>query len=65
VEGRGSHLGVSKWRIINELMKTPFPAGKVLYLTRLETRMDPVDMTQDIRFILDSIPNEFRVEIHD
>jgi len=50
-------------KIIDELMKVPFPEGKMRYLTRLETRMDPTAMTDDIRFPLDRLPNEFRVRI--
>jgi len=30
-----------------------------MYLTRLETRMDPEAMTDDIRFMLDPQPKKF------
>ena len=49
---------------LNELMKIPFSEVKKNYLTRLETRMDPAAMIEDIRFILDPRPNEFWVEIY-
>jgi hypothetical protein len=37
---------------IHKPMKIPF----LIYLTRLETRMDPAAMTEDIRFMLDRKP---------
>lgn len=40
-------------RILYDLMKTSFPESKTCYLTRLETRIDPEAMTEDIRFVLD------------
>lgn len=49
------------YELSDELMKIPFPAGKEVYMTRLETRMSPESMTEDIIFILDPIPKEFRV----
>ena len=47
--------------VINELIKVPFPAGKRIYLTRLETRIDPVTMTEDISFKFDRRSKKFRV----
>jgi hypothetical protein len=44
------------------LMKIPFQRDKKMYLTRLEARMDPVAMTEDIRFLLDPRPYEFKVQ---
>ncbi|GAH63781.1 unnamed protein product [marine sediment metagenome] len=53
----------SDQKIIDELMKTPFPESKKSYLTRLETRMDPAAMTEDIHFLLDPRAKEFQVYI--
>jgi hypothetical protein len=50
-------------KIINELIKVPFTEGKMRYLTRLETMIEPAAMTKDIRFMLYPSPNEFRVHI--
>ncbi|MBA7636706.1 hypothetical protein ES703_44327 [subsurface metagenome] len=50
-------------KIIDELMKVPSPEGKRRYLTRLETRMDPAAMTEDIMCMLDPSPKKFRVRI--
>ncbi|KPJ84063.1 MAG: hypothetical protein AMS17_16715 [Spirochaetes bacterium DG_61] len=44
-------------------MKISFTKGKEMYLTRLETRMDPEAMTDDIRFMLDPQPKKFWVII--
>jgi len=49
--------------IVDGLMKTPFPSDQKRYLTRLETRMNPASMTDDISFMLDPLPGEFRVRI--
>ena len=43
----------------------PYSRRKEYFLTRLDARMHPSAMTQDVEFILDSYPEEFRVEIHD
>jgi ankyrin repeat protein len=49
--------------IVDGLMKSPFPSDRKRYLTRLETRMNPASMTDDISFMLDPLPGEFRVRI--
>jgi hypothetical protein len=51
-------------RILHDLMKTSFPESSTCYLTRLETRIDPEAMTEDIRFALDPKPNEFHARIY-
>lgn len=50
--------------LMSELMQTPFPTSQEIYLTRLEARMDPVAMTDDIRFVLDHKPKEFRIRLY-
>lgn len=47
---------------IRELMNVPFPTGRRRYLTRLETVLDPSDMTEDIWLRLDRRPKEFHVD---
>ncbi len=47
--------------VIDELMKIPFSEGKKNYLTRIETRIDPAALTEDIRFKFDWRPKKFRV----
>jgi hypothetical protein len=49
--------------IIGELIRVPFSLGEKVYLTRLESRVDPSAMTEDIRFMLDSSPEGFEVHI--
>jgi ankyrin repeat protein len=49
--------------IIDGLMKKPFPRGENIYLTRLESRINPASMTDDIRFRIDPHPEEFQVRI--
>ena len=53
----------NRQQTLDGLMKTPFPESKKSYLTRLEIRMGPASMTEDIRFMLDPRPKEFRVRI--
>lgn len=50
-------------KILDRLMKTPFPEDQKSYMTRLETRMEPASMTEDIMFVFDSDPKHFRVYI--
>jgi len=50
-------------KIIDGLMKTPFPEDKKSYLTRLDTMMSPASMTEDIKLMLDSQPKYFQVQI--
>jgi hypothetical protein len=45
------------------MMRSPFPGNAKSYLTRLETRMDPAAMSEDITLRLDPRPIEFRVSI--
>ena len=45
----------------DELIENPFPLSKIMYLTRLENRIDPEAMTEDIRFKLDPEPRQFMV----
>jgi len=44
-------------------MRKPFPAAARTYLTRLETRIGPAAMTEDIRFALDPRPRVFSVTL--
>jgi len=48
-------------KVIDELIKIPFPNGKKFYLTRLETGIDPADVTEDIRLEFDRRQKKFRV----
>jgi len=50
-------------QIINRMLSTPFPEDATIYLTRLETRMDPASMTEDIELELDRQPINFRVRV--
>jgi alpha-tubulin suppressor-like RCC1 family protein len=50
-------------RILDQLMKNPFPAGAKTFLTRLETRMDPAAMTEDIQLVLEPSAKSFQVEV--
>jgi hypothetical protein len=52
---------------VNEVVAelTNAPAREKLYLTRLEARMDPSAMTDDIRFVLDEKPRSFGVALGD
>jgi hypothetical protein len=66
--GSEDHALVVMWRgefdrtkAIDELIKVPFPNGKKFYLTRLETGMDPADVTEDIRLEFDRWQRKFRV----
>jgi len=52
---------VDQRNILGGLIETPFTDGKKSYLTRLETRMDPATMTEDIEFTYDKAPKEFWV----
>lgn len=54
---------IHRHKNIKALMKTPFSIWKGKYLTRLETRMGPASMTEDIEFMLDRRPHEFQVRI--
>ena len=54
----------NRYGIINELVNIPFPAYKRLYLTRIETRMHPTVMTENIHFTVDLTPNELWVKIY-
>jgi len=45
------------------LMSSPFPAGTRTFLTRLEARIDPGAMTEDIVLKLDLVPSAFHVRI--
>jgi ankyrin repeat protein len=49
---------------INGLIKTHFSDSQGAYLTRLEARMSPTDMKEDIVLILDMDPKPFSVDIH-
>ena len=44
-------------------MKVQFPEGRKSYLTRLETRMDPEAMTEDIWLMPAAQPKKFQVSI--
>jgi|GEM_PF-1189769 len=57
------HTRSEERQIINRLLSTPFPGDATVYLTRLETRMDPASMTEDIKLKLDRQPMNFRVEV--
>ncbi len=47
--------------LISGLMNKPFLGGKKSYLTRLESRIDPTALTEDIKFKFDRRPKKFRV----
>jgi len=49
--------------IVDELMIKPFQKSKEVYLTRLESRIEPSAMTEDIKFILDPSSKVFEVNI--
>jgi hypothetical protein len=51
-------------RVLGELMKTPFQSGQEVYLTRLESRMGPAAMIEDIYLILDPRPRDFAVRAY-
>jgi len=55
----GFHMG----GIIDELIKSPFPLNKIVYLTRLESRIDPGAITEDIKFNFNQEPRQFGVHI--
>ena len=46
---------------LGKVMRGIFPISKKVYLTRLETRMNPSDMNEDIIFTLDDSPHYFNV----
>lgn len=48
---------------LNKLMRIPFWRRQRLCLTRLDTRMSPEGMTDDINLLLDSSPKTFGVKI--
>lgn len=50
--------------LLRELMKTPFETEQEVYLTRLETRMEPEAMTDDIHQVLDHKPGRFQVHLY-
>ena len=48
---------------VDDLMETPYSGTQVGYLTRLETRIDPGYMTDDIKLTLESEPSRFTVSL--
>ena len=48
-------------KVLDRMMSTPFAEGMPRYLTRLEARMDPAVMTEDIKLSLDQKPKGFLV----
>lgn len=56
-------LSSAQRKLVQRLMKTPFPRSKKLYLTHLETVMSPLSMGEDISIELDSNPKEFEVRM--
>ncbi len=50
--------------LLRELMKSPFEPEQEVFLTRLETRMEPEAMTDDIHLVLDSKPKGLRVHLY-
>ena len=46
---------------IRGLISKPFIRSYPWYLTRLETRIEPAAITEDIEFVLDRKPKSFRV----
>lgn len=59
----GEFVEGAERQAVDELMGIPPSGRKKMYLTRLETRIDPSTMTEDITFMLDPRPKEFRVRI--
>jgi hypothetical protein len=49
--------------VINKLMKIPFSEDKEYYLTRLQTRIYPAALTEDVKFKLDRRQNDFGVYV--
>ena len=55
--------GFSSRKVFDELMKAPFAEDDRVFLTRLEARMSPAEMTDDIRFVVAPSPRYFHVDI--
>jgi len=53
---------IGRHSAFTDLLSSPFPANRKPYLTRLEARMGPAALTEDIRFILDRKPRQFQVD---
>jgi len=51
--------------VLEELMEDPFVPGTNIFLTRLEARMDPVAVTEDIELALDTPPERLHVALRD
>lgn len=49
--------------LIDRIPGVQFPKSRNVYLTRLETTLDPVAMTDDVRFVPDPRPQVFRVDL--
>ena len=61
---KGRFYGKRLTTVVAALTKIPFSEAQPFYLTRLETRMDPATMTEDIEIVLDPKPRSFQVNIH-
>jgi ankyrin repeat protein len=53
--------GVEGGNLIEEMAELPFPNDQKMYLTRLEARMEPTAITEDIELGLDPRPTAFRI----
>jgi hypothetical protein len=49
--------------MLEELMEDPFPPGTNIFLTRLEARMDPTAVTEDIELAVDNPPERLQVAL--
>jgi hypothetical protein len=52
---------VDNQRILDDLMKSRFPERAKIHLTRLEARLDPSAMTEDIELVSDQTPERFGI----
>lgn len=50
--------------VVNKLVQSPLREGKIMYLTRLESRMEPTEMVDDIAFLSDPQPREYSIHIN-
>jgi alpha-tubulin suppressor-like RCC1 family protein len=50
---------------LEQMMEDPFPPGTNIYLTRLEARIEPATITEDIELILDTSPERLQVALRD
>lgn len=51
--------------MLEDLMEDPFPPGTDVYLTRIEARMDPKTMLEDIELEFDTPPYRLQVVLRD